>query len=97
MQEKVGAFRHFMFAQIGDDKLLTAQLVGPLYASGQDRVALRRIAADDNYKAGVINVLEGPKIDTVTHCTKEALSCRRLAVAGAIIHIVRADDCARKL
>jgi hypothetical protein len=51
MQEKVGAFRHFMLAQIGDEKLLTAQLMGPLYAGGQDRVALRCIAADDNYKA----------------------------------------------
>ncbi len=97
MQEKVSAFRHLMFAQIGDDEFLTAQLVGLLYAGSQDRVALRRIAADDNYKAGVLNVLDGPRIATVTDRAKEAHSCRRLAVAGAIVHIVRADDRARKL
>src|SRR5260370_17983560 len=97
MHEKVGAFRHFMFAQIGDDELLTAQLVGLFYAGSQDRVALRRIAADDNYKAGVLNVPDGPRIATVTDRTKEALSCRRLAVAGAIIHIFLDHACAANL
>ena len=48
-------------------------------------MALRRITADDNYKAGVLNVPDRPGITTITDRAKEAFSRRRLAVAGAII------------
>ena len=67
LKEEIGAFRHLMLAQIGDDQLLPAQLVGPLDAGGQDRMGLRRIAADDEDEPGVLDVPDRSGIAAVTN------------------------------
>src|SRR6266478_8476454 len=53
LKKEIGAFCHLVFAQIGNDKFLTAQLMGPFDAGGQDGVGLGRVAADDQNHAGI--------------------------------------------
>jgi hypothetical protein len=71
-QEEVGAFGHLVFAQIEDDELLPAQFVGLLNARGQNRMAFRRVAADDDDQARLLNVLDGAGIAAVTDRAKKA-------------------------
>ena len=81
-----------MFAQIGDDQLLAAQFVGLFHAGGQHRVALGRIAADDQDQAGILDVPDRSGIAAITNGAEQTHRGGRLAIARAIIHVVRADD-----
>ncbi len=81
VQEEVGALRHFVLAQIRNDKLLPVQLVSAFYASGQNRVALCRIAANDEHESRVLNIPDGAGVTAIAHGSKQSLRRRRLAVA----------------
>ncbi len=96
MQEEVSAARHLVLAQIGHDKFLAVKFVSALHASGKHRMALRRIAADDQYQACVLNVADGAGIATVPDCAKQPRGRRRLAIAGAVIDVIRTDHGARQ-
>ena len=58
--------------------------------------ALRRIAADDEDEAGILDVSDRSGIAAITNGAKQTRRGGRLAIAGAIIHVVRADDGARQ-
>ena len=58
MDEEVGAFRHFMFAQVGHNELLAAKFVRPFHTRGQHRMRLGGVAADDDDEAGVFYVFD---------------------------------------
>ena len=96
-QKEIGAARHLMLAQIGDDQLLAAQLVGALDARREHRMALRRVAADDENKVGLLDVGDRTGIAAVADRAEEARRGRRLAVARAVVDVVGADDGARQL
>src|ERR1039458_2791732 len=97
MQKEVGAAGHFMFAQIGDDKLLPAKLVSSFDAGCEDGMAFRSIAADDDDKIGLLDVVDRSGIAAVSNGAKQADSCRRLAVTRAVVHVIGADDGAGEL
>ena len=97
MQEEIGAARHLVFAQIGDDQLLAAQLVRALDARRQHGMALRRVAADDHHQAGLLDILDRTRIAAVADRAEQSRRRRRLAVARAVIDVVRADHRARQL
>ncbi len=86
-----------MLAQIGNDKFLTAQLMGLFDAGGQDGVGLGRVAADDQNHAGILDVPDRSRIAAVTNGAEQTFGGGCLAVARAIVHVVRADDRARQL
>jgi hypothetical protein len=69
--------RHLVLAQVGDNQLLPAQLVGALDARRQHRMALRRIAADDQHQPGLLDVGDRTGVAAVTHRAEEPV------VAGA--------------
>ncbi len=96
-QEQIGAPRHFVFAQIGDDQLLAAQFVGPFDARCQHRMAFGRVASDNEHQARVLDVLDGTGIAAVTDRAPETHGRRRLAVTRAVVHVVRANHGARQL
>jgi len=51
--------RHLVLAQIGHDKFLAVKFVSSLHACGKHRMALRRIAANDQHKACVFDIVNG--------------------------------------
>src|ERR1700683_4293529 len=55
VQEEVSASRHLVLAQIGYDEFLAVKFVGALHTSGKHRMTLRRITADDQYQACILN------------------------------------------
>src|ERR1700751_4416721 len=85
-----------MFAQISDYRFLAAQFVGLFHPGSQDRVSFRRIAADDQDEAGVLDVSNRSGVTSVTNRAKQAGGGGGLAIARAIIHVVCADDSARQ-
>ncbi len=86
-----------MLTNIGDDQLLSTQLVRLLHARGQHRVAFARVGADAQHKRRLRDVVDGPGVAAVAHRAEQALRGRRLAVARAVVDVVGADDCARQL
>ena len=60
-------------------------------------MALRRVAADDQDEPGVLDVPDGAGVAAVADGAEQAPRGGRLAIAGAIVHVVRADDGARQL
>ena len=97
MQVNVGAVRHLVFAQIGDDQLLPAQFVRALDARRQHRVTLRGVAADDDHQCRLLDVGDRARIAAVAHGSEEAGGRRSLAIPRAVIHVVGADDRPRQL
>ncbi len=91
VKENIGAPCHLMFSQIGDNQLLTVQLVRSLYTSGNHGMALCRVAADDNHQIGLFDVRDRTGIAAVAHRSEQAGGRRSLAVPRAVVHVVRAD------
>src|SRR6266853_5815412 len=91
VDEEVGAFGHFMLAQVGHDKFLAAKFVRPFYAGGQDRMGLGGVTADNDDETGIFDVLNGAGIPTIPYRTEETHRSRGLAITGTIVHVVRAD------
>ena len=97
MDEEVGAFRHLVSAKIDDDELVPLQLVRGLHAGGEHRVALRRVRRDRQDQLGLGDVLDGAGIAAESHGARQALGGGRLAIARAIIDVVRPDHRPREL
>src|SRR5713101_9903653 len=97
MQEEVCSPCHFMFTQVRDNELLPVQLVSTLHPRGNDRMTLRRVAADDDDKIGLLHVSDRTRIASVTNGAEQTLGRRGLAVARTIVDVVGADDCPRQL
>src|SRR5260370_28649972 len=97
VQEEVCAPRHFMLTQVGDNELLPVQFMSALHACGNDRMTLRRVAADDEYEVGLLHVGDGTRIAAVADGPEQTHGCRRLAIAGTIVDIVRANHGSRQL
>ena len=97
MQEDIGAAGHLVFAQVGDDELLAAQLVRALDARGQHGMALGGVAADDEDQVGLLDVGDGAGIAAIADGAEKPGGGGRLAVARAVIHVVGADDGAGQL
>ena len=95
-QEEVGALRHLVLAQIDDDEFLAVQFVRPLDARGDYRVRLRRVGADNQHEVRHADVRDGAAVAAVADGAEEAGGGGSLAVARAVVHIVRADDGAGK-
>ena len=91
MQENIGAPRHLVLPQVGDDQLLAVKLVRPLDARSQHGMTLCRVAADDHNQVRLFNIRDRTRISAVAHGPKQAGGRRRLAVPRTVIHVVRAD------
>ena len=91
VQEEIGAPGHFVFAQVGYDELLPVQFVTAFDAGRNDRMTLRRIAANDEHQVGLLHVGDGTRVAAVAHGAEQTRGRRRLAVAGTVVDIVRAD------
>src|SRR4051794_41177492 len=91
MQKDIRTSRHLVLAQIGDDELLTIQFVSALNARGSDRMTLRCVTADDQYEVSFPHVEKGAEITAIPYGAEQSDSCRRLAISGTVVNIVRAD------
>ena len=60
-------------------------------------MALRGIAPDNEHQPGLFDVTNGAGIATIAHGAKETRGCGRLAVAGAVIHVIGPNNRAREL
>ena len=56
-----------MPTQVSDNELLPVQLVSALHPGGNDRMTLRRVAANDKHKIGLLHVGNGTRISAVAH------------------------------
>ncbi len=95
--EDIGALGHLVFAEVGDDETLAAMFVGSLDACGQDGVVLGGVGADDEDEAGLFDVGDGAGVAAVAYGALEAHGGGVLAVAGAVVDVVGADDGAGEL
>ena len=96
-EEEVGALGHLVFAEVGDDESLAAELVGALDAGGEDGMVFGGVGADDEDEAGFFDVGDGAGVAAVADGALEALGGGILAVAGAVVDVVGADDGAGEL
>ena len=60
-------------------------------------MVLRWVRPDDDHQAGLLDVRDGARVSAVSHGALQAHRRRVLAVAGAVVDVVRADHRARKL
>src|ERR1700694_1342092 len=60
-------------------------------------MTLCRVAANYDDEARVLDVADGARVSAIANGSKQTLRRGRLAVAGAVIHVVGADDGARQL
>ena len=97
LEEDVGAIGHLMPAQVGDDQLLAVQFVRLLDTRREDGMTLCCIAANDQHQRSHADVCNRTRVTTMANGAKQALGCRRLAVARAVIDVIGTDDLARKL
>ena len=97
MQEDVGAACHLVLPQVGDDQPLAVQFVRSLDARGDYGMALRRVAADDHHKVGLLDIRDRTGIAAVAHRSEKTGGCRRLAVTRAVVHVVGAGHRASQL
>ena len=97
MQKYIRAPRHLVLAQVGDNQFLPAKLMRALDARRQHRMALGGIAADDQHQLGLLDVGNRAGIATIANRSQQPRSCRGLAVARAVIHVIGADHGAGQL
>ena len=95
--EDVGAFGHLVFAKVGDDEPLAAMFVRTLDAGGEDGMVLGGVGADDEDEAGLFDVGDGAGVAAVAYGALQAHGGGVLAVAGAVVDVVGADDGAGEL
>jgi hypothetical protein len=96
VQEEVCPPCHFMLTQVRDNELLPVQFVSALYPCRNNWMSLRRVAANDENKFGLFHVGDGPRIAAVAHSPEQTLGRGRLAIAGTIIDVVRANHGSRQ-
>ena len=97
MQKQIGAPGHLVLAEIGHDQLLAVEFVRALDARRDHRMALGRVAADDEHQVGLLDVRDRARIAAVADRAEQAHGRRRLAVARAVVDVVGADDRAGQL
>ncbi len=95
--EDVGALGHLVLAEVGDDEPLAAMFVGALDARGEDGMILGGVGSDDDDEAGLFDVGDGAGVAAVAYGALEAHGGGVLAVAGAVVDVVGADDGAGEL
>src|SRR5690554_1138907 len=81
-QKEIGPLGQRMLARIHHDQLLTTQLLRRLDAGSDHRMILGGITADDDNHFGLLKILNGARITTVTNGAKETRGGRVLTVAG---------------
>src|SRR6202049_1531010 len=86
-----------MFTQIRDYEFLPVQFVSALHPGGDNWMTLRCVAANDENKVGLLHVGDGTRIAAVADSAEQTLGRRRLAVAGTIVDVVRANHASRQL
>ena len=96
-EEDVGALGHLVFAQVGDDEALAAELMRALDAGGEDGMVLGRVGSDDEDEAGALDVGDGAGVAAVADGALQAHGGGVLAVAGAVVDVVGSDDGAGEL
>ena len=90
--EDVGALGHLVLAEVGDDEALAAMFVRALDAGGEDGMVLGGVGADDDDEAGFLDVGDGAGVAAVADGALQAHGGGVLAVAGAVVDVVGADD-----
>lgn len=95
LQMHVGVAGQFDLARVDDNQLRAAQhrLLDP---RADDGMVLRGIAAADEKARGLLNVIEGVRRRTGAKRLFHAGRSRRVADAGAAIHVVCAEHHARE-
>ena len=78
--------------QVSHNQLLATQFVGLFDASRQYRVTLGGVGADNHDQTCLSNIGDRAGVAAITHRPEQALGGRRLAIARAVIDVMRAND-----
>ena len=95
MKEEISASGHLILTQVRHNELLSIELVGALNSARNHRMALRRVAADDEHQIRLLKIGDRTRIAAIAHGAEQASRRGRLAVARAVVDVVRADDSSR--
>ena len=70
VREKIGASRHLVLTQVGDDQLLPVKFMGALDPGRDDRMTFRRVAADDEDQIGFFDIGDRTRVAGQAHGTE---------------------------
>src|SRR6202041_2034818 len=67
VNEEIGTLSHLILAQVRHNQLLTIQFVGALYTGRNHRVALGRVAADNQYQVRLLNIRNRTRVASIAY------------------------------